>query len=133
MITNQQSNNIDILKGLLPILVIAFHTSFDPGLSPENGFESFLRVLICKMGEVAVPAFFFISGLLFFSNLEEWDWNIYRGNVRKRVGSLFLPYVIWIIITSIAKFSCSVLKKGFSAFDFSALREYFNSQGHVCL
>lgn len=68
-ITEKQSDILSILKGFLPLLVVSFHTSFDANLSYSDGLESFLRVLISKIGGIAVPAFFFISGILFFARL----------------------------------------------------------------
>lgn len=77
-ISKKQSDIISILKGLLPVLVVVLHTSFDASLCYRDGVESFLRVLICKIGGVAVPVFFFISGILFFTKLQEWDWTVWK-------------------------------------------------------
>ena len=42
------------------------------------------------LGETGVPAFFFISGFLFFYSLKS-----YRQKIRSRVNSLLIPYLIW--------------------------------------
>lgn len=42
------------------------------------------------MGETGVPAFFFISGFLFF-----YSHKTYRKKLRSRVGTLLVPYLFW--------------------------------------
>ena len=49
---------------------------------------------------IAVPAFFFISGYLFFRNVEEFGGEAYRGKLHKRARSLLVPYIIWITSVS---------------------------------
>lgn len=43
----------------------------------------------------AVPTFFMISGYLFFLNMRQWNWLAYGEKLRRRVGSLLLPYLGW--------------------------------------
>lgn len=50
---------------------------------------------------ICVPAFFFISGYLFFSNVENFNTNIYVFKLRKRLTSLVIPYIIWNAIPAI--------------------------------
>lgn len=129
MVTERQSNTINILKGLLAVLVVAFHTSSDAGLRYQDGLEPFLRVLVCKFGGVAVPCFFFISGMLFFTKLNKWDWETWKGNLRKRIKSLFVPFVLWIAVAFVLKFAWGVLKHELPGFSISAIKDYFISSG----
>lgn len=43
----------------------------------------------------AVPAFFLISGFLFFKHLEQWHWPTYGNKLRKRLSTILLPYIGW--------------------------------------
>jgi fucose 4-O-acetylase-like acetyltransferase len=45
------------------------------------------------VSRIAVPVYFFISGYLFFSNLE--NINEWKNKVGRRIKTLLLPYIIW--------------------------------------
>lgn len=64
----KQPQVVDILKGLLPIIVAVYHTSAGVGSCLDSP-SSFLRVVFCEMGQVAVPMFFMISGYYFLSGI----------------------------------------------------------------
>lgn len=54
------------------------------------------RVSISQvLTHVCVPAFFFISGYLFFIGLETWNNGAYLNKLRKRCMSLLVPFLIW--------------------------------------
>ena len=89
-----QSQTINALRFLLIIYVVFIHAytstreTIDSAQYPVYRFVSFLFSL--EIAQVAVPAFFFISGYLFF----------YRGKpypvmLRDKAGTLFIPYVFW--------------------------------------
>lgn len=129
-ITDRQSQVIDYLKGILPIVVIAFHTSAAQDLAPDGGVESFVRLAIMRFSEMAVPTFFFISGFLFFSKLEEnWDWKIYLDKCRKRIKSLLVPFVLWIVLYFIVRFLFLSLKSGFQDGVLASFLSYFRDSG----
>lgn len=51
-----------------------------------------------KLAQVAVPLFFFISGYLFFYNLDfsnKFDIKVYAEKWKKRFSSVVIPYVFW--------------------------------------
>ncbi len=55
------------------------------------------------LGQLAVPGFFFMSGYLFFRNMDPHQGiaetaDLFRTKLRKRVFSLVLPYIIWNVI-----------------------------------
>lgn len=58
-----------------------------------------LRALVSEtICLVAVPAFFLISGYLFYQKLQIWDWSIWKDKVHKRIFTLLVPYLVWSII-----------------------------------
>ncbi|MCQ2155773.1 MAG: acyltransferase [Bacteroidales bacterium] len=129
-ITDRQSQVIDYLKGILPIVVIVLHTSYALDLVADGGAESFVRLAIMRFGAMAVPTFFFISGFLFFGKLEEnWDWKIYLDKCRKRIKSLLVPFILWIVIYLILKFLFLSLKSGFRDGVLASFLSYFRNNG----
>lgn len=59
-------------------------------------FYNLFRVSISQvLTHVCVPAFYLISGYLFFIGLEEWTWNAYLNKLKKRSKSLLVPFLIW--------------------------------------
>lgn len=76
----------------MSILVIKIHFSLPCQDAAYLSIQSFVRSVICG---VAVPAFFCISGYLFFKNLDKWDWSVYGQKVRRRASTLLLPYLLW--------------------------------------
>lgn len=46
----------------------------------------------------AVPLFFFISGYLFYFNMDNWKWSVWFNKLKRRSRSLTLPYLLWITI-----------------------------------
>lgn len=62
---------------------------------------------ICR---TAVPAFFLISGYLFFSQLKQWNHGIWIGKIKKRIKTLLVPYLIWNIIAFGAYFLAQCVK-----------------------
>ena len=89
-----QSKTITYLRFLLAVFVVFIHTKdfrVDGG-----GLYDFITVSISQVfTKVAVPTFFIISGYLFFINLQNFDKNIFLKKIKKRVFTLFIPYVIW--------------------------------------
>jgi len=49
------------------------------------------------LGRLCVPMFFLISGFLFFYRVD-FNHHIYKQKLRKRVMTLFVPYLLWNII-----------------------------------
>lgn len=45
-----------------------------------------------------VPAFFFISGFLFFYNTSNFDLAVYQNKLKRRFWTLFIPYLFWNIL-----------------------------------
>ena len=124
----KQSQVVDILKGLLPIIVVVYHTSLGVGSCLDSP-SSFLRAVFCVMGQVAVPMFFMISGYYFFTKLSVWNWNIWWQKMKKRVKTLLIPFILWIVIDFFAKFVFGIMKSEIPGFDFSSLKDFFVTSG----
>lgn len=61
--------------------------------------SEYFRICISRVIQAAaVPCFFVISGYFFFFKTPELTKNIYRGKLKKRFFSLFVPYIIWNLI-----------------------------------
>lgn len=96
-----------------------------------NEFLQFsLSNIVCS---VAVPTFFFISGYLFFLNIGPSFWEAYKVKLKKRIRTLFKPYILWIslsiLITVFSICTTSIL------FDrpIGRLYDYFATNGWIRL
>lgn len=47
------------------------------------------------LGRISVPAFFLISGFLYFNNIKIWNKDTYFTKTKKRIHSLVIPYLFW--------------------------------------
>lgn len=114
----------DFLRVPLIILVIFIHmknpyqevleTDF-PLLSGEGILNLTVYSFKLCIGAVAVPTFFFISGYLFFRDIEKWDWSLYRKKMKSRIWTLIIPYIIWILLVyalHIAKMTFDCIHNG---------------------
>ena len=88
------------LRFPLMVLVVFVHVTgpsavLNADLAGIGYYDLFRRALSLVLAQLAVPMFFFISGYLFLNRLQNWDWGIYSGKLKKRCKSLLLPYVVW--------------------------------------
>ena len=98
------SEVISFLRFPLAVLVVLIHATLvyelHNGVPYINETETpiyciidfLFRKSICSL---SVPMFFFISGMLFFWNIDKLDLDIYRKKIKSRFFSLFIPYVFW--------------------------------------
>ena len=80
-----------------------------------SGWDSYeiLKILVSQtLVKVAVPAFFIMSGYLFFSNVEEFTKQIYWQKIRRRIKSLLIPYIIWNLLMAVKLNSLGTLLSG---------------------
>lgn len=65
--------------------------------SPENWplVEQAMVVVDAFTRGFAIPAFFVISGYLFFNGVGCLTPGIYRAKMRRRVNTLLIPYLLW--------------------------------------
>lgn len=93
----------DVISQLrFPLIVLVTFAHSYSGVSGEyslladwNAYE-FLKLLVSQtLVKVAVPVFFIISGYLFFVNVWEWNVQVYRRKLLRRVKTLLIPYLLW--------------------------------------
>lgn len=80
----------------LALIVLTAHTIYNR-LAGEQvlAVMTFLTWCICTL---AVPLFFLISGYLFFAGRETFGIGDYLAAMRRRVRTLLVPYVLWMLI-----------------------------------
>lgn len=101
------SESINMLRFPLAILVVFVHSFGEElnegipcnmALSGEMVYE-YVRIMCSKViAHGAVPTFFFISGFLFFLKVTEFKKSLYVEKLKKRLYSLAVPYVLWILL-----------------------------------
>ena len=88
------SDKLRVLSLISIILVLYIHSGFHAdeikGMLMNDRVQDFVSGMI---GRCAVPLFYVISGYLFFLKVPEGMKSIY-GKMRKRVGTLVVPYII---------------------------------------
>lgn len=69
-----------------------------------SGWDTYevLKIVVSQtLVKVAMPAFFMISGYLFFANVKTFNKVIYWQKIRRRIKTLLIPYVIWNLMMAI--------------------------------
>ncbi|RZF61683.1 acyltransferase family protein [Sphingobacterium corticibacterium] len=97
----RQSEVIDTLRFPLIILVVFGHmlgfenkpVAFD--LSVENIYIFFSELISHGLARITVPAFFLFSGYFFFRKMKEWTFLFYFSQLKRRIWTLLIPYLIW--------------------------------------
>lgn len=89
-----------ILSFVAIFLVIIIHSSAtNQYLLPEDNLTStasFIRNLTAySIGSIAVPLFFFLSGIAFFRNYSN---KLYFKKLHSRIKTLLIPYFFWNIV-----------------------------------
>lgn len=100
------TNTVDFSKAItwirfpLAVLVVYLHSRpeiIGAGANLENMpiLFNLTNLISGNITRIAVPAFFFISGYLFFLNMDRWNWKHYAEKLRRRVHTLVVPFLIW--------------------------------------
>lgn len=109
-ITELQSQTIIWLRLPLVLLVLLIHVNpqnreiFTPIQTIDVSHLTIANIysIIGRVGyyfsQVAVPFFFFTSGYFFFYKIREWNSRCYKTKVKKRLKTLFVPYLLWNIL-----------------------------------
>ncbi|MDR1090538.1 MAG: acyltransferase [Prevotella sp.] len=102
-----QSQTIDFLRFPLIIGVVFIHnTAAEIVINGQvSGTDKYMPVFeYCStlfsdvLGTIAVPLFFFMSGFLFFFNLQKFNVHSYRNKLQSRAKSLLVPYLFWNLV-----------------------------------
>ena len=100
------SEVVRALRFPLIVLVVFIHVPLAssegqifPFAFPGNGYTWYQyvsQVVSFVLGDVAVPMFFLFSGYYMFAKPKAWCAKaIYVAEMKKRWGTLILPYVVW--------------------------------------
>jgi surface polysaccharide O-acyltransferase-like enzyme len=100
-----QSDVINFLRFPLIVGVLFIHNTTTtipmPGGMEFGNAENMPVFYICSelfsqiLGRVAVPLFFFISGFLFFRNIDGFTTQDYLKKLKSRGKTLLTPYLFW--------------------------------------
>lgn len=117
-----QSDAISFMRIPLAILVVLFHASLI--FEQRNGIpyiDELNTPIYCMMDflfgqsicALAVPLFFFVSGLLFFWNVDGFNIKVYGNKLKSRFYSLLIPYLFWNLLILLHRF---IVQQYFPAF-----------------
>lgn len=116
------SETINFLRFPLIVLVVFIHAYLgepivNSTLADGNGtlYLGVTKAISLIIARVAVPLFFFISGYLFFYKQQGFTFQLYKSKIKKRVKTLFIPYLAWNIIGIILIFTSQLLMPDFLA------------------
>lgn len=86
------------------------------------------RVSISKvLTHICVPTFYFISSYLFFKGLETWNRDRWIQKIRRRVKTLFIPFLIWNTIAILFALQSILRHEGWEGFQtFMANNDYLH-------
>lgn len=101
-----QSQVISCLRFPLIVAVVLIHSkpgdlvfngtpAFDQEFPIYESVRYFLSDIVCR---IAVPAFFFISGFLFFFKTDNFTFSVYWSKIKKRCRTLLIPYLFWNLV-----------------------------------
>lgn len=91
-----QSRALAMLRFPLAALIVLLHTGYE-GASTDVTYY-IAHYVIGNIVTLSVPAFFFMSGYLFFMGKEPFSLSVYVGKMRKKIKGLLIPYLLWNII-----------------------------------
>jgi len=116
-ISPQESKAIELLRFSLVFLIVFGHMNPNTVSIKSATFPLFSSYGISNtiaiglsyiLAHVAVLTYFMISGYLFWSGIEGWNWGVFLKKLKSRSRSLLLPYVLWNLI-SIGSFVALIL------------------------
>ena len=129
MISQKLSNSLRVANLFCTILVVAIHynTKHDMDLSLGYTWNYYIQELLTNgIARIAVPFFAFIAGFFFFVSYK--GMSNYRFAVKKRINSLFIPYVLASISIFIVEYIYGVIQWSLSLDNYAyLLRDVFFS------
>lgn len=98
-LTKEKSDLIKILNFIMTCFMILYHAGSPDGLPAFNATDmavnDFLSHFFDFMCSIVMGYFFSMTGFLLFKGL---TFSSYKLKLKKRVFSLFIPYLVWQII-----------------------------------
>lgn len=95
-LTDKQSRDINLLKGISILLVLFIHANIKdvlPDIDDRSVLGMWTQIVTRILVDNAVPMFFLVSGFLFFLK----PGSIF-GKWKKRVSTLLMPYILWCLV-----------------------------------
>ncbi|UOB19420.1 acyltransferase family protein [Abyssalbus ytuae] len=124
------SNKLKVFSFVLMILVVYLH-SYNRIINLKNcsieinyGINLAFQEFISNGIRIAVPLFFAISGYLFFANIKEFPFLLYRQKVSKRLKTLVKPYFFWSVFWLLIYFLLQSLPHSSSFFTETLIKDY---------
>ena len=66
------------------------------------GTYEIMKILVSQtLSKIAVPAFFIMSGYLFFVNIEGFTKEVYWQKIKRRIKTLLIPYMMWNLLMAV--------------------------------
>lgn len=126
-ISDYLSKKITFVSFWCAVLVVALHANclgifeLKETTAVSTKFAVFLQKFISQdLTRCAVPIFFMISGYLFFVKVRTVS-DVFK-NIKKRVKSLFIPFVIWNILHFVINFFITAYPNGVPFQEYLALK-----------
>lgn len=90
---------INEMKFLLILGVVLIHCDISYAYTTEE-YDTNIGIRLCHymsdiVCRVCVPCFFIISGYLYFNNIRNFNFEIYKRKTISRFHTLFVPYIVW--------------------------------------
>lgn len=92
MVDGKRNKTIDAIKALSTIMVVYIHSHNIVNYAGVENRNTVIQLVSVLTG-AGVPAFFLISAYLMKKSI-----NSYKENIKKKVKTLLLPYLLWILI-----------------------------------
>lgn len=103
MTNNIRTLSLDLLRFPLALVILTIHTFPSNGSIDILGYEDantypfftqFCYIINSFFREQSVPIYYFISGYVFFYNVD-FCKQVYKKKLQNRVHSLLIPYIMW--------------------------------------
>lgn len=118
---------MDNLRPILIFFVLLIHSRIG-AVGEEFSIYWNIREFVSYILSGIVPCFFFISGFLYFYNIQDLSVNTYCTKNWRRVKSLLIPYLIWNAIVVICFASAHLFMGDRINPDFYNVLEYSPAQ-----
>lgn len=136
----QQSRILNSLRFPLACMVVIIHCNISqdkwilpqwPYLTSGEEFSVAIQILFSILiSGIAVPTFYLISGYFFFYHLENfYTFNIYKQKLKKRIKTLFIPYLVWNTIYILYIVICKIAAYLFKGKPLSNISDFFEING----
>lgn len=106
----RQSEVIAAMRFPLMVLLLFAHVlpeksvPIEMNFSEMNLYHLFSEGISHNLSRIRNPLFFLFSGFFFFRKMEEWSSGFYCSQLKKRIMSLVLPYLLWNVIMIVAMY-----------------------------